>query len=483
MPYVTLPPNKRWHKLLSCTLKYLSTPVVVLCVGLQSTATAAEQDWWFDVEVIVFKRDSAGTELSEKFANNDIKAPSPKVIDLLTPYLQPDLSYIRAGLSFCHTFERAKKQQKFLFPQPNTSATQQSEKSKKTQQDDFQYQVVSADIFSEPHINHPSTEQGEIKQNEVPNRVKDLSVNWIDWQIPQQLPCVYREQLVLLNNPFEPKEQNARALAKLDAVPVKIDGHPLQQNGQAFLIPQSELTLGSLYKGINKQRDLQTILHMGWRQEVKFGQDKAPLIRLFAGENYGQTFLSNGHKRPTKTAILPSPYIPMAEQHQLSMLASSVLKDQAALQNNEDLLSAFYHTINNDEPLKLTAPIDYHNKSQSKVLNDSYEDLPTEAIWQLDGNIKVYLQNIGATPYLHIANNLDYRQPIFVQGLVKDTVTNNAIVMTGNQSREPNLIQSVNFNQFKRVISKQLHYFDHPLFGIVVHITRYNWPDAPASNE
>ncbi|WP_340680974.1 CsiV family protein [Paraglaciecola sp.] len=457
--------------------------MIVLCVGLQSAAFAAEQDWWFDVEVIVFKRETSVTELSEKFANSDIKAPSPKVIDILSPYLQPDLSYVRAGLSFCRASERAKKQQELLFTQPKTSVVQHAERSKKTEQDDFQYQVMSADIFDEPNINRPSTDQGEIKQNEVPNRVQDLSVNWIEWQIPQQLPCVYREQLALLSNPFEPKEQNVLALAKLDAVPVKIDGHPWQQNGHAFLIPQSELTLGSLYKGINKQRDLQTILHMGWRQEVKFGQDKTQAIRLFAGKNYGQTFLTNGHRRPAKSTSPALPYIPLAEQHHLSMLASSVLKDQAALQKNEDLLSAFYHIINNDEPLNLAAPIDYHNKFQSKGVTDSDEDLPAEAIWQLDGNIKVYLQNVGATPYLHIASNLDYRQPIFDQGLVKETGTNNATVMTGNQSREPNLIQSVNFNQFKRVISKQLHYFDHPLFGMVVHITRYNWPDTPTSNK
>jgi hypothetical protein len=74
---------------------------------------------------------------------------------------------------------------------------------------------------------------------------------------------------------------------------------------------------------------------------------------------------------------------------------------------------------------------------------------------------------------------MDFRQPVFDPSLVMSADKSKATVMTGNVSREPNVIQNVKFTQFKRVISKQLHYFDHPLFGMVVHITRYNWPEEP----
>mgnify|MGYP003680067870 CR=1 FL=1 len=40
-------------------------------------------------------------------------------------------------------------------------------------------------------------------------------------------------------------------------------------------------------------------------------------------------------------------------------------------------------------------------------------------------------------------------------------------------------LESINVKHFKRVISKQLHYFDHPLFGMVVYISRYQWPEEP----
>jgi hypothetical protein len=33
------------------------------------------------------------------------------------------------------------------------------------------------------------------------------------------------------------------------------------------------------------------------------------------------------------------------------------------------------------------------------------------------------------------------------------------------------------------VISKQVHYFDHPLFGMVVRINRYRWPEVDKKTE
>ena len=493
MPYVTLPQTKTWHQIKSCKLRHLTA--IALLFGLtQQTVVAAEQDWWFDVEVIIFKRETSVTELSEKFVNSEIKAPPKNVMDLLSAYLQPDLSYLRADLPFCRASERLKKQQKyeqdFAFPESQeTAASRQAAEavtkpSRPNTQDDFSYEVVNADIFDEQTSEqNQELEQDAVIQSTHVMQTSDLSVNWIEWQIPQQLPCVYREQLELLANPFSPNQHDAAALANLDRVPVKISGFAPKNKGQAFLLPQSELTLGSLYKGINKQRDLETMLHIGWRQEVKFGQNKAKAMRLFAGQNYGKTFLSNGHKRPVVDLNKLTPYVPVSEQYALSAHDSSVLLDQVNMQKNDELFNAVFAALHNDEPLNVNKPIEYHNGSQVNEEATPLQNLPYQEIWQLDGDIKVFLQNVGRTPYLHIESNMDFRQPIFDPSLVISADVNNATVMTGDLSREPNLIQSVNVSQFKRVISKQLHYFDHPLFGMVVYITRYQWPDEAKPNE
>ena len=492
---------------------------ICLSLGLvHQSLSAAEQDWWFDVEVIIFKRDTQVTQLSEKFVNHSITAPKPSTLDLLTPYLQPDLSYLRAGLPFCRVSERAKVQQQFeqdfAFPEAPAPASdpqeepELSEQAQVSEDDNFHYEVVSSERQNEENNSETgeraaSTDDAENAQySSTPGweeatpsepadtettveRMRDLSVNWIEWQVPQQLPCVYAEQLALLTNPFDEPQSNGPLIAQLDSVPVKINGIDKQRKGQAFLLPQSELNLTSLLKGINKQHDLQTILHLGWRQEVVFGEDKAQAIRLFAGKNYGLAFLPNGHKRPNVSDSLASQsahYVPFAEQQHLSEHDVLQQQDQQIYQQNSDLLNRLREALSSEQPLDLSLMPAPSALQAAPTLTDPTLSQVAEPIWQFDGEIKVYLQNVGRTPYLHIDNDFDFRQPIFDPSLINRAESNTLTVMTGDQDRQANLLQSVNFKQYKRVISKQLHYFDHPLFGMVVIINRYNWPQETADN-
>ena len=502
--------------------------LAMMCMSLlmaQASVSAAEQDWWFDVEVIVFKRDTKLSELSEKFVNTPITAPKPTTLDLLTPYLQPDLGYLRASLPFCRVSERAKVQQQFeqdfAFPEapaPEAEAEAYSqensqdsltlsEQAQVSEEDNFHYEVVSSDEFDQDSDNTNSPENltadklsegvettydseadaATVLADSAPERLEhtqDLSVNWIEWQIPQQLPCVYAEQLTLLSNPFAEPESVGPTLAELNSVPVKINGVDKQRKGQAFLLPQSELNLTSLFKGINKQHDLQTILHLGWRQEVKFGENKAQAIRLFAGKNYGLAFLPNGHKRPNLSDSLASQhaqYVPFTEQQHLSEHDLLQLQDQQAYQQNADLLSHLRAALTDEQPLALQQLPVIAPRHVASGLSEQTQSSVVEPIWEFDGEIKVYLQNVGRTPYLHIDNDFDFRQPVFDPSLTSQSEASEVTVMTGDQDRQANLIQSVNFKQFKRVISKQLHYFDHPLFGMVVIINRYNWPQESSN--
>jgi hypothetical protein len=98
------------------------------------------------------------------------------------------------------------------------------------------------------------------------------------------------------------------------------------------------------------------------------------------------------------------------------------------------------------------------------------------------------LRNVGRVPYLHIDGNLDYRYPIFEvnQGILSaDNLDNLAeqTAITQNQLQQPNALRSVTFNQLRRVVSKQVHYFDHPLFGMIVRINRFKWPVEPEESE
>ena len=478
--YVPVSPLKQAAKMLLLGLSF------GLC---HHHVLAAEQDWWFDVEVIIFKHDSNLSALSEKFAHQAISAEPTNALDLLTPYLRPDLSYLRAGLPFCLASSRAEKQKQidtgFIFPAPKDTEIKAGQASANDSTSLAGTQATN--VVNPPQqvaLNKTLPVADNRASNESEYVAQDLSINWLEWQIPKQLPCVFKEQLTLLANPFKAPPENPNSLQNIAKVPVKINGRSLQHKGQAFLLPQSELNLSNLYNSINRQRDLQPLLYAGWRQEVKFGRNKAKALRLFAGQNYGQTFTIEGRlKADNALREQDSPYQPTDE---LSSLSEQELADHntgAAMMANQALFADIYAQLEqSDEPLDLetffvTAKTE---SSNDKPLNYVYQR--DNEIWQLDGELKVYLQNVGRTPYLHIDSRFDYRQPVFDAALQHKANTQNTILL-GEQNTQANKLESINVKHFKRVISKQLHYFDHPLFGMVVYITRYQWPDDPHQPE
>lgn len=491
---------KRWHAAKKLCL-------MLLLGSIPASLMAQEQTWWFDVEVIIFKRDSNFNELSEKFAHQTIDTTPSKALDLLSPYLSPDLSYLRAGLSFCQASSRAEKQrqfeQDFAFPTPQVKPEPAMDGS--AEQGLTVPQKLSNKTGMAAQATKPSAEQGVVESMQVipqsetggqittslPTREdmafnyvpQDISVKWLEWQIPKQLPCVYSEQLALLTNPFAAPQEQQDSLKNIISVPVKINGIDWERKGQAFLLPQTELNLRSLFTAINRQRDLNTMLYAGWRQEVKFGREKAQALRLFAGQNYGMTFSTNGHLKPTsdnKQELGLSPYLPAAERVQFNAQQQADNQYNVAQLANSELFTAIYTSLGDtNEPLDIDNF--FVSAKSPNVSQNTLSPLHTKdsEIWQLDGELKVYLQNVGRTPYLHIDSSFDYRQPVFDASMQNPSLNQQEAIVLGAHNTQPNKLESINVKHFKRVISKQLHYFDHPLFGMVVYISRYQWPEEP----
>jgi hypothetical protein len=257
----------------------LSIALFALILPFCSSAQTSDLDWWFDIEVIVFKRDAGLADLAEKFAHHPLSAVPKADRDLLTPFLHPDLSYLRAGLDFCEASARAKKQAEyekgFILPEPvepsaeydgmaeNLSqADANDQQPAVSEQDDFAYQVVSSDIFADadtPELNVEASDepmQGIDNQTQqATNRDALLFVDWIEWQPPKALPCVYQDQVALLHNPMLPEQPKPEPLSQLTAMPLTIDGIDKLDPSSAYLLPRQQLRLNDLYKSIAKQRN------------------------------------------------------------------------------------------------------------------------------------------------------------------------------------------------------------------------------------
>jgi hypothetical protein len=328
------------------------TLVALLSVGVFALpANAVEQEWWFDVEVILFERNLDTANISEKFEQSRLEQPTNDVLDLLTPYLKPDLSYLRAGLPYCRASNRlvvqTQYEQDFAFPIPvpvpvnesNGSASSQpneqlvqdqgidqeldqelTDNANEIPEKSFQYEVATPDIFSQPDsstslvqetdaedVSPPNSEQNNstilepqtnIELGAEITRVRPpIRVEFIEWQVPSEFLCAYSEQIdasfasmTLLKDDVALAQSNHQ----ITHLPDVINGTEWQQKRGAFLLPTSRMYMSDLYNKIKKQRDITPILHLNWRQEVKFGRDKGQTFRLFAGENFAQQFDANG---------------------------------------------------------------------------------------------------------------------------------------------------------------------------------------------
>ncbi|WP_293751592.1 CsiV family protein [uncultured Paraglaciecola sp.] len=511
------------------------------CVLAQPTY-AAEQEWWFDVEVILFERNLDVGSISEKFEQSPL-IHNNEYLDILTPYLTPDLRFLQAGLSYCRGSSRqavkTQYEKDFSFPMPvgetNDSSLPQVNEPKGqdrlpkqqivanpdiTPEDSFEYKVATTDIFANSDDKTSVAQIADVKNtaqanSELVNNViaeqqtnqnsvvevevvrPPLQVEFIEWQIPNVFPCAYSEQIdpgfaSLIH--WQNSQVETLPSNHIQRVPDVINGIEWAQKRSASLLPKSHMRMTDLYEKIKKQRDISPLLHVNWRQRVYFGRDNGKTIRLIAGQNFAQQFDGKGEVLVNETDDLFDSlnqqkdefYLPeeelallSAEQQQGLLAGRSDIEKSISV----DLFAMIDQALADDTPIDIEQVNSQTDQQSAVTKSDMLKEL-----WQLDGGMTVYLRNVGRVPYLHIDSNIDFRQPTFssktpvkIKQLSDNLAEQGAIAV--NQVQQPNYLQSVNFNQLRRVISKQVHYFDHPLFGMVVSINRYRWPETDQDSE
>ena len=433
------------------------------CISMQATA---EQDWWFDVEVLIFDRGQAITDLKETFNYDDSLTPVSADWDMLGDYLRPDISMLKQNLPVC-----GRSGSPLYMPAPSVE---------QIVSDFEQWQRAQPDYIEKPYTppaseleygsadrelntaDYPGTDTGFTPPSASPG-LAQIARQWLAFYGPQTVQLqlevpgmrfcetdtpwiTYTDQQWKVNSPDN-------SLPYPDEVPIEPDGDS-QFTGAPQLLPSSARELTKLSAQVRSARGLTRLLHTTWRQPVAFGKNKAASVHLFAGQNYAKQFDLSG-------------------QPKQSDLVSIDFSDTRAFTQNEqtnDTTSPqdFFATLR--QRLADPQPVPYEMMMQAA--QDDKQDLQKQVvassadanapIWQVDGYLKVYLKYINRVPYLHIDSKLHYRQPVPV---------NMAEIAAGAQP-EYQLV-SVPFHQMRRIISKQLHYFDHPLFGMVVKIRRH----------
>ncbi len=418
-----------------------------------------DEKWWFDVEVILFDRSLSLTELEEQFALADNLRPVSTDLDVISDYLHPEISSLKQSLPVCGKYNEL-----YLTTPPSLEEILQQRAMVFSQEAEL---PQSRNTGNENYLSRETVNNKErtprnkaVRASMVmpqPVSQQDIARLWLDNALPPVPPppsvpemrfCREEKPWLSWENGNWIWHRQDNSLPYPDEIQIELNGDEKPSARFAHILPEEERQLDKLSQQIRQARGLNRLLHLTWRQQVKFGQNKADKVRLFAGNDYSDQFTLTGD--------------PVGEEP-VKPLTNTVSQTDVKEDSFFDDLQRQLNALKSVPFASMMAAVrDNERKArQGAISSTNNAHIP---IWKLDGYLKVFLKYINSVPYLHIESELFYRQPMPL------TTAQN------NQENPEYRLVSVPFQQIRRVISKQIHYFDHPLFGMVVQIRRHELP-------
>jgi len=457
---------------------------------------------WFEVEVILLSQLGDKADIKEVFTTNKALPNYNRHIELLAPYLSPDIESIKNSMPQCG--ERGwllDSYQESLAPAPyfvvKTLEEIEQERLARAAFSDIEGSSLTVDSIedqfetTQPIDANNLTEEPETQANEGVSEVITETTIEIDTALtPEQMSYLaqaneafskykfdllddlhYKELCVL--SPQKYQDIVSDDLAAYNAVIHHnmnriIDGAPFEDSNTPYLIDQDSFQLKDIYKQLRRSRNFRPLLHVAWRQPV-YRLNQATPVRLYAGEHLEQAYQEQqslyleqqallAEQESTIEAILNSENN-ISEQTESMNQVQEIRKSK--LLNIIDNAHAFPEDIN-----QLIAKTEQDKQLYQTLLSQSEQiyDGPTKPIqpWYLDGFFRLHLHR----NYLNITADFNILSKT-VADYESDALLPNA---------QEVVFETINFNQKRRIISKEIHYFDHPHMGIIVQVRRYNRP-------
>lgn len=448
---------------------------IVLLLALHSPAYSQsnnDQQWWFNVELIVFKRTLLPTH-GENFEQAQFELKTSNANDLL--YLaalkqasehlslssalpmcnpKPD-SDSRFGVTF--NFEYSPETTYTPVDVVTTSHIQTAPVSAiVSSADDEQTSEIDNVVVSLSKSNQsmikaliaPFVIENTANKGEIENVIGTLTNlaeqhENLESIAEQDRFTSLNSQIMILSQQLQQNKGNISQLSCLQTEPqqaelkqfalAKIGPQIFSKSshfaGTSQLISAQETVMQDYAKKVFRQRDIQPLLYTAWRQKVEFGIENAEFYRVLAGNK-----LETSHKLDYET---------WHEQYR-----------PKEINDPQDDESIFFDDLR--KALESNDSIDWLT---IESLGEKGDDTPFMALqkYELEGQLKVYLDYVNQVPYLHIDSEfMHYRLVLDDEG--------------------SSFLESFPLKQKRRVISKQIHYFDHPAFGLIVRLERFTPP-------
>lgn len=273
----------------------------------------------------------------------------------------------------------------------------------------------------------------------------------------------------------------------------------------AYLLSKESLQLDDIVKQLRRSKNFRPMLHVAWRQQV-FDEPDATPLKLYAGDNLQFDHLNKisqfqaeqlaeqqqeqalaqalSHAAHTNSAQADTENEGQTAQQFLQIQAQNNNFDETpvALTENQiieqakqkriiDILQSISQVNTVDDVLASlkNKPRNSHvYENDSSPLTLSTAPVPPMQPWYIDGLLNVYLQGV----YLNIAADFN--------------VMNLTLAEQATLALRPNAeiaLKPIRFQQRRRMISQEVHYFDHPYLGMIVQIRRHQRPEIAVESE
>ena len=500
-----------------------------------SFAANKNTDRWFEIEVILFSQLGDKSTLKESFPEADDVTPLPKyqkVVDLLAPYLQPDIASLKQLLPHCENphypksfLNQASKPAPLFVEQ---SLTEFAEPLTEIAAPLSAIEPLAATEFTD------GTSLAQDSNNGIDAKQNTLAKDFVASITPEQQALVSQAQQAFSSMPFFPEHFLAeQAVAKGKSsifcqipaayfseivgsgadtdhefsyhgfpvvnVPNTINNAENIHSEQAYLISKNSLQLHDIVKQLKLSRSFRPLLHIGWRQAPQ-GKKHAEAYKIYAGdhlsEHYQQAMAAHQaeldaaliKEQPAfeQRADIKTPFNGNSQANGYSTEFFASTSDNIAEENNDNLAEAVVEQqqIENAVAAKIADVISQVKNIDDTNINDinAALDAPEQLLNFLPFDLPMNIANPPVEP----------QQPWYLDGLFRVhlnhylyitadfTVMNHTLAEQAThalKSAEPLVMKPIRFAQNKRVISGEIHYFDHPYIGMIVQIRKHKRPE------
>ncbi|MGB2740785.1 MAG: CsiV family protein [Cognaticolwellia sp.] len=516
------------------TQLFLCSAALALPLTLHA-ATQKSDDRWFDVEIILFSQLGDKSQLKESFPDTSELPKHRRIEDLLRWYLNPDIRSLKQLLPRCDSSLNTEKlvnksaQLPALFNEKSLTEislladeygllNQSSELEESSYADPTSFSdstnsttraateiqsagikavtdnaMLNSEVASNPFDNNDllettlsDEENAKIQQlvNDAEQAFQAIKFHYTA-TTESTLICKIDEAYFTdykTNNPTFDYYGFA-----VDKMPSLIDGQENLGDSQTHLLSKNSLMLDDVFKDLRYSKNFRPLLHMAWRQVARPEKYSVP-VRVYAGENFAADYQKKLNRFNDQQTVQMLDNVSETNSLVTSPALNQIEKDsidplQVAKKSHIEQIIAQLSQVSADTDEQLSSL-----NTQALSLNTANGDplavaaktppLPPVQQWFLEGFFNIHLKH-----YLFITadfNILDKNLSELATAQLSDVTAATSSVDTENST--PIQAKAIRFKQNRRVISGEVHYFDHPYMGMIVQIRPYTMSKKKARN-